>query len=215
MGKIKKIKFYGEQVIEATVEWLEFGKYEQHFIVRIPEEYDLLIEEYKERGQAQDRYHRGKSIKFLNGESINDVEVLFQKYYKEFFQRKTVVDKIIIYTFQYRSPARDSTDKSGFVTGRDDQGVELSFQHKVVNKSRFGKSIRLMDIDNGRRIDEEISADLHGYNNWVEIPYTPEAEAFFIEIRNALDILSDKIMKFIGNKKDILKSIKSKQLLLK
>lgn len=210
--KLKKTVFRIDNMpmIEVSMEYgvVESYNKKSSFYIRIPVEYQSLYEMNKEAKKYRDiikqAYLRGGQHVIVMGETEALCAKNFREYLTEFNNTQSTIEDVILYRFDLEGQKIDN--KRGYGGWSDGDAQEIKFTWKKTRKkSSGGKFIYLRE--DGRE-------ERYGVDRGIEIPYTPEAEAFMKSIEQGLDDMMLKIVRYTGTSNKMLTTIANATKLL-
>lgn len=188
------------------------------FYIVIPDESNALYEQYANSW----RWHnRGTSKIIVGGKSAEEAMKFFVEYMEIFTTAKSTTEKVIMYCFRFSSKNKLSASKKDrFMSDDNTYEAKIKFDFAVCEKTDFQGKITYKPLDENKKLNigrDSMSKpkDTTGsYGEWIEIPYTEEAEAFFSRIYFAMENIMEQLMNHIGTKKGAQIMIRNKQNLL-
>lgn len=230
MAKLKKIEFRDhdklDRPIEAHVEiFIDDGRrgaQSELFCVRVPEQFVDLI---KDDTDAKDKYHivdtyrRGRTLIAVKGDSAADAEKNWKEFILYALSVNATSEKVIIYKVGFQSRTKHSRPKDRWGSYADtSKEAKLEFDFNVCNKRTVGTKSTYYNIKDDKdniASSDDVGARVRSDKDWIEVPYSAEAEIFFKGIYNSMELLMGKFKEFLGDSALATKAIESQQKLIK
>ncbi len=219
MAKINSFYFREDQfAMQVPIEYKAAKKrYEEPtFFIRIPKDFDGMCESKEGKRFISTLRIKGNSVFVTLGKTETEAKNNFYEYMRLFIKAGKSSSKVILYKFRFISRNRNSDKQDRF--HRERESAELEFDYRICNKVTFSDSSSYQDINksNNRNdvVTKETTTSTGGYEEWIEIPFSEENEAFFESVYTGMESIMDKFVQFLGTKKNVLKSLESKQLFI-
>jgi hypothetical protein len=196
--------------IEVNNAKMEYGSYK--FYLRVPDEIRLISRRQSFTQYTTSIHIHGieNLVQVVCGETEHELWDNLEKFNTQYRKETTTVRKVILFKTNYSS-FNNCEDYERTKLMYATMPAKLKFEYHIADEIDEGKHYSYEDSKTKINIARKRKNE---EGEWEIIPWTTEAEEFFISIYDGMEMLMKKMKKFIGTGKRAQKSIATKQKLL-